>query len=63
MRGGFQLVGMLLGGRLGGALTGSCTLMVLAEMPFGGVLGNALGATPDGVLDGVPPFSSVLLGF
>ena len=63
MRGGVQLVGVLLGGDHGGALTGSRTLMVLAEMPFGGVLGDVLDVAPNGVLNGVPPLSSVLLGF
>ena len=57
-----QLVVVLLGGGLGGASTESCTLMVLAEMLFGGVL-DVLNVAPDGVLYGVPPFSSVLLGF
>ena len=63
MGGDGQLIGILLGGGLGGASTESCTLMVLAEMPFGGVLDDVLEVAPDGVLDGVPPFSSVLLGF
>ena len=63
MLGGVQLIGVLLGGGLGGASTGSCALMVLAEMPFGGILDVVLGIAPNGVLNGVPPFSSVLLGF
>ena len=63
MHGGVRLVAMLLGSGLGGASTASCTLMVLPEMPFGGVLDNVLDVAPNGVLDGVPPFSSVLLGF
>ena len=37
--------------------------MVLAEMPFGDVLDDDLDVAPDDVFDGVPPFSSVLLGF
>ena len=36
-----QLDVVLLGGGLGEALTESCTLMVLTEMPFGGVLDDA----------------------
>ena len=56
---GCELIVVLLGGGLGGAFTESCTMMVLAEMPFGGILGNVL----YGVLVGVPTFSSVLLGF
>ena len=63
MEGGVQLVVVLLGGGLGGALTESCTLMMFAEMPFGCVLDNFLDVAPDGVLNGVPPLSSVLLGF
>ena len=58
-----QLIVVLLGGGLGGASTESCTLMVLAEMPFGGVLDDVLNLAPNGVLHGVPPFSFVLLGF
>ena len=58
-----QLVVVLLGGGLCIASTESCTLMVLAEMPFGGVLDDVLDVALDGVLNGVPPFSSVLLGF
>ena len=63
MGGDGQLVVVLLGGGLGGPLTESCTLMVLAEMPFGGVLDDVLNVAPDGVLHGVPPFNLVLLGF
>ena len=63
MVGGGQLIVVLLGGGFGGASTQSCALMVLAEMPFGGVLDDVLNVAPNGVLDGVPPFSSVLLGF
>ena len=61
MGGDGQLVVVLLGSTLGGASTESCTLLV--ETAFGGVLGDVLNVGPDGVLNGVPPFSSVLLGF
>ena len=63
MGGDSQLVVVLLGSGLGIASTESCTLMVLAEMPFCGVLDDVLDVAPDGVLDGVHPFSSVLLCF
>ena len=63
MGGDGQIVVVLLGGGLGGASTESFTFVVLAEVPFGGVLDKVLDVAPNGFLNGVPSFSSVLLGF
>ena len=42
---------MLLCGDLGGALTESCTLMVLVGEPFCSVFDDVLNVAPNGVLD------------
>ena len=63
MGGDGWLVSVLLRGDLGGASTESCTLVMLADIPFGSVLDDILDVAPDSVLDSVPPFSSVLLSF
>ena len=63
MGGGGQLVVVLLSSGPGGASADSCTLMVLAGVPFGGMVYDVFDVAPNGVLDGALPLSSVLLGF